>query len=55
MSCCWDCQYKQNCTKLYNEGEQQFCNYFKTKFETFETFIRAEAKHKGFYYEQNYR
>ena len=51
MSCCWDCQYKQNCTKLYNEGEQQFCNYFKTKFETFETFIRAEAKHKDFYYE----
>lgn len=51
MSCCWDCQYKQNCITLYTNGEQQQCNNFRTKFETFETFIKAEAKSRDFYYE----
>ena len=25
MSCCWNCEKKNACGKLYTDGEQQYC------------------------------
>lgn len=48
MSVCWDCAYKQNCSRLYEHGEQSECCYFRSKFESHMTYLMAEAKSNGF-------
>lgn len=49
MSCCWDCQKKDACGKLYLEGEQQQCSDRDKAYESFENYVRWLAKSKDFY------
>lgn len=46
MSCCWDCQYKQNCKRLYEKGEQQQCTFSKVNLSLLKLSLKQKLRAK---------
>lgn len=49
MSCCWDCEKKNACGKLYTDGEQQYCEDKEKAYKSHEAYVRWLAKSGGFH------
>lgn len=48
MSCCWNCQKKDACEKLYLNGEQQTCQDKERAYESFEKYVSWLAKARDY-------